>query len=103
VGWYLGNSDGRLHRVAEKQANPFGFFDMHGNVLEWCLDAFEDYATNPRPRDGLRAEPVDDAVRVARGGAWPLDASDARSASRAALPPSFFAPFVGFRPALLAP
>ena len=66
--WYDGNADGRAHPVGRKRPNPWGLFDMHGNVSEYCLDgwsaAFPDgEATDPR---ALATGPM----RVNRGGGY---------------------------------
>ncbi|MEQ1892873.1 MAG: formylglycine-generating enzyme family protein [Planctomycetota bacterium] len=84
--WYFENSDGAYHKVGTKKPNPWGLFDMHGNVSEWVLDAHAQdfYATL-----GARAvNPLDwakDAYpHVVRGGSWDDDAEKLRSAARRA-------------------
>ena len=104
VGWYEGNSDDRLHPVAQLPANPWGLHDMHGNTFEWCLDGapgddeFAPYETPPRPGDGLRREPVG-VAQVMRSGHFAARAEDARSASRFIDVPSWHLLYYGFRPA----
>ena len=66
--------------VGSYDPNPWGLFDMHGNVAEWCDDNFEEYylagsITDPRGPDG-------DRDFAARGGGWRDSARDCRSASR---------------------
>lgn len=97
VGWYSGNSDGRLHEVGKKEPNAFGFYDVHGNVWEWCLDAFVSYTNVVRPGDGLRGPPVGDSDRVIRGGSFGNAAPLARSAFRSGVDPRFRRRLVGFR------
>ncbi len=76
-GWYSDNSDG-LQRVCEKKANPWGLFDMHGNVSEWCAGWYShalQWGDDPRGA-------TSGSARVSRGGAWDYVASGCRSASR---------------------
>lgn len=98
VGWYAGNSGQRLHAVGEKDPNPFGLFDVHGNVWEWCQDGFGDYGGHlPRPGDGLRHAPQDGGNRMIRGGSWIDAAHAARSAYRLNRHPDNRLSYLGFR------
>lgn len=75
---FMGNSDHRTHPVGQKRPNPWGIYDMHGNVAEWCLDKYSrNYpggsVTNPM---GLGKS----STRVHRGGSW--EDAPIRSADR---------------------
>jgi serine/threonine protein kinase/formylglycine-generating enzyme required for sulfatase activity len=72
--------------IGLRRANPFGLFDMHGNVDEWCLDWHQKdfYGRSPLIDPVCSALPVDaGSGRVARGGAWNADSWWAGSATRA--------------------
>ena len=76
-------------KVGSKKPNPWGLFDMHGNVAEWVLDQYsaDTYAAfageKTAWRDAVRW-PTDTFPCVARGGSWEADASGCRSAARLA-------------------
>ena len=81
--------------VGSYKANPWGFFDMHGNVFEWTADAYSSYAT------GAQTDPFNVGTtgsnRVARGGSWVNTGEQLRSAFRGYNPPSARNKVIGFR------
>tara|TARA_B100001173_G_C16030177_1_gene566317 strand:- start:3645 stop:4631 length:987 start_codon:yes stop_codon:yes gene_type:complete len=113
--WYEGNSVGAYHQVGQKKHNPWGLYDMHGNVSEWTLDQYVPTLYKKRKRKAVNnplQKPTKIYPRVVRGGAWSDKASRLRSASRRPsskkwkkrdpqIPKSLWwhtdAPFVGFR------
>jgi formylglycine-generating enzyme required for sulfatase activity len=78
--------------------NPWGLFDMHGNVLEWCADWFGSYESLVREGDALRQVPGT-VFRVYRGGSFLHPARRARSAYRDGGRPRNRHGYLGFRPA----
>ncbi len=71
----------RTTQVGSYDANPWGFYDMHGNVYEWCYDWYD--------KDYYKNSPTDDpqglssgVFRVLRGGSWFHPARFGRSADR---------------------
>jgi len=78
--WYQENSDGSVHPVAEKLPNPWGLYDMGGNVQEWCEDVYAG-SYHFHPTDGSVFTGFGDR-RVARGGCFEGRLSSTRSANR---------------------
>ena len=80
-GWCNADSEGQTHTVGQKGTNAWGLEDMHGNVWEWCFDAFRNYSsdavTNPVAWGGRYRR-----YRVMRGGSCQADDLACRSAER---------------------
>lgn len=99
VAWYDRNSGGMTHPVGQLKANPFGLYDVHGNVWEWCQDWHDPQAYAQRgagPTVDPRG-PDAGSARVQRGGHWHYSPPFCRSALRYADFSTRRLPFVGFR------
>jgi formylglycine-generating enzyme required for sulfatase activity len=80
--WHYENSQDKYHKVGQKKPNPWGLYDMHGNVAEWVLDQYGE--------DGYRQHEAKDPLviprtlypRVVRGGSWDESPEVLRSAAR---------------------
>ena len=83
--WYQENAEKTgekyAHKVGRKRPNPWGLYDVHGNVWEWCLDEYK--------RNG--------SARVIRGGSWDDRAEYCRSGERHGNVPEYENNDVGFR------
>ncbi|MFY1110288.1 MAG: SUMF1/EgtB/PvdO family nonheme iron enzyme [Methanosarcinaceae archaeon] len=80
--WYPDNSGGITHPVGEKEPNPWGLYDMHGNIFEYCQD-WEHSSYEGAPTDGSAwIEGGNPNGRVIRGGSIGQDLNFCRSAGR---------------------
>ncbi|MEV4629474.1 formylglycine-generating enzyme family protein [Micromonospora sp. NPDC049523] len=89
IAWYRGNSDERIHDVGGKRPNAWGFYDMLGNVWDWCWDIYD-------------AE-VYGTYRVLRGGGWFDEHWSCRASVRRRSHPTYQIDDVGFRLARSGP
>ena len=101
AAWFAPNGNGRTHAVGTRQANPFGLFDMHGNVWEWCQDewhpAYYDQFADSIAVDPLGPQTQAMVHRVTRGGSWMWGAGRCRSSYRDHSDPLGAMHVIGFR------
>jgi formylglycine-generating enzyme required for sulfatase activity len=90
--WFTRNSGKGPQPVGRKRPNAWGLFDMHGNVAEWCADAY-----SVDPSKSQEAEAIEDAPRSIRGGSWNDRAVNCRSSKRSKDLPTKGSMFTGFR------
>lgn len=80
--WTKTNSKGKYQKVGQKKPNPWGLYDMLGNLAEWTLDQYsKDYFSNSTNIDPL-IKPTSRYPRSVRGGSYQDDASTMRAAAR---------------------
>jgi formylglycine-generating enzyme required for sulfatase activity len=86
---------GQTRDVGQYAANPWGFYDMHGNVFEWTADWYQ--AAYPTGNVTDPTGPADGSSRVRRGGSLFTTALSARSAYRTRHEPALSIYILGFR------
>jgi formylglycine-generating enzyme required for sulfatase activity len=92
--WYHSNSGNQTHPVGQKQPNPWGLYDMYGNVWEWVQDWYDKTYYTHSPADNPTG-PSSGVTRVLRGGSW--GAGILRSAYRSSRSPGLRDEHSGFR------
>ncbi len=86
--WYYDNSDEQYQKSGKKKPNPWGLYDIHGNLAEWCLDGYKADFYSQFSKTEPAIFPVNishDAYGIVyRGGSWDDDPDGLRSAARRA-------------------
>ena len=86
--WFADNAGKKTHPVGQKKPNRWGLHDMHGNVAEWCNDAYDpNYYQGSPPANP--PGPAAGKQYVLRGGSWNSAADVLRSFHRLAENPGF--------------
>ena len=100
AGWFQENSGGKTHSVAQKAPNAWGLYDMHGNVIEFCYDGFDETYSSGNYHAAAVTNPVgceNFNLRITRGGGWFSAAKDCRSATRGCFWTGGGNYYIGFR------
>jgi len=95
--WYGDNSNKTTHPIATKKPNPWGLYDVHGNVWEWVEDDRHDSYEQAKDDGSAWINDPRGSGRMLRGGSWDLEARYCRSAGRGPVLPDARGGRVGFR------
>jgi hypothetical protein len=97
VAWYKDNCS-TLQVVGQKLANGLGFYDMSGNVREWCYDWFGSYPSNTLTTPAVNPTGASSGTaRMLRGGCWAFNANNSHLTFRTYNSPSTRPNDYGFR------
>jgi formylglycine-generating enzyme required for sulfatase activity len=102
--WTWRNSAGKSHPTGLLKPNDLGLFDMHGNVYEWCQEAYMGFREFQRgdiieDKEDMKYIKDEESRLLLHGGAFDIQALDARSASGFYIGPANRSSSCGFRPA----
>ena len=86
--WYKANAEAATHPVGQKTPNPWGLFDLHGNVAEWCQDFYQEKGYDRNAGDNPHGPAAGDKC-VLRGGSWRSGEDGCRSSARNSETPRF--------------
>jgi formylglycine-generating enzyme required for sulfatase activity len=82
--WFDENSGRKTHAVGRLKSNPWGLYDVHGNVWEWCQDWHGEHI----PGEVTEPKGLSPAFRVLRGGGYDTPAGDCQSHARRSYSPT---------------
>ena len=84
--WFEQNSDFKYQKVGKKKPNPWGLYDIYGNVVEWVLDQYDPDFYKKCSAQGTAVDPWNKATKpyphAVRGGSWDDESLMCRSAAR---------------------
>ncbi len=95
-GWYRKNSNSETNPVGKLKPNDYGFYDILGNVYEWCLDWYDKEYYKKSPSKSPTG-PKNGFGRVSRGGDWSSDEGRCRCGNRTLSSPDRRGNKLGFR------
>lgn len=85
--WYSANAEGKYQKVATRKPNPWGLYDMLGNVEEWTLDQYAPYHEGEETNPWVQSRTA--YPQSVRGGSWHDGPAACRCSARVASSPSW--------------